>query len=242
MNSQSQSQSQVKKSLPAKHNQHLVFTYWMLNQMKSDGTLSDESFQKCLEKFHVFDNIEIQKEYFDHYFEDFKLIQKNLKQEVKVKNKKPKMKKEKVVDTNEPVKKRGRKRKVVHDNRSPEEILIDEIVRKCNEPNIESEPPNVSEPEPEPEKKRGRPRKIKKITSIVADGDIMRHLISESERSTTEELEQEDSDEEQEIEVRKIVLHNKTYLIDDNDTIYDLENHDELGKYDKKTLEIVYDN
>ena len=83
MNSQSQSQSQVKKSLPAKHNQHLVFTYWMLNQMKSDGTLTDESFQKCLEKFHVFDNIEIQKEYFDHYFEDFKLIQKNLKQEVK---------------------------------------------------------------------------------------------------------------------------------------------------------------
>ena len=99
------------------------------------------------------------------------------------------MKKEKVVDPNEPVKKRGRKRKVVHDNRSPEEILIDEIVRKCNEPNVDSEIPES----PEPEKKRGRPRKIKKITSIVADDDIIEHLIAESEISGTEELEEEDS-------------------------------------------------
>ena len=156
------------------------------------------------------------------------------------------MKKEKVVDTNEPVKKRGRKRKVVHDNRSPEEILLDEIIRKCNEPNIESEPPTVSDPEPEPAKKRGRTRKIKKITSTVADDDIIEHLIAESRRNSIKELESvDDSDEEsdveeQEIEVRKIVLHNKTYLIDDNDTIYDLETHDELGKYDKNTLQIVH--
>lgn len=239
------SQSQVKKSLPAKHSQHLVFTYWILNQMKSDGKLNNESFQECLIKFHVFDNIEIQKEYFDHYFEDFKLIQKNLKQETRERNKKPKVKKEKKVDPNEPPKKRGRKKKVVHDNRSPEEILLDEIIRKCNEPNIESEPPTVSEPEPEPEKKRGRTRKVKEIVSVVPDDHMIGQLIAECKRNGIKELESvDDSDEEsdveeQEIEVRKIVLHNKTYLIDDNDTIYDLETHDELGKYDKNKLQIV---
>lgn len=234
----SSTQNQVKKTLPAKHNQHLVFTYWMLNQMKSDGKISDESFIECLEKFHVFHSVEIQKEYFDHYFEDFKLIQKNLKQEVREKNKKPKVKKEKVVDPNEPPKKRGRKRKVVHDNRSPEEILLDEIVRKCNEPQPDPEP----EIQPEP-KKRGRRRKIKTIVSMVPDDHMIGQLIAECKRNGIEELEEEDSDdeEEQEIEVRKIVLHNVTYLIDENDTVYDMETHDELGKYDKNTLQIVYD-
>ena len=33
----------------------------MLNQMKSDGKLSDEAFVECLEKFHVFHDVEIQK-------------------------------------------------------------------------------------------------------------------------------------------------------------------------------------
>jgi len=240
MNMNSSTQSQVKKTLPTKYNQHLVFTYWMLNQMKCDGSLNDETFHKCLDKFHVFHSIEIQKEYFDHYFEDFKLVQKNLKKETREKNKKPKMKKAKAVDPNEPPKKRGRKKKVIHDNRSPEEILLDEIIRKCNEPNMEPE----THVEPEPEKKRGRPRRIKTIVSVVPDDHMIGQLIAECKRNGIEELDTVDEeeisgDEEQEIEVRKIVLHNKTYLIDENDTIYDLETHEELGVYDKNTLQIV---
>ena len=87
---ETEAQCKNKKSLPAKHNQLVVFSYWMLNQMKSDGKLSDEAFVECLEKFHVFHDVEIQKEYFDHYFEDFKLIQKasNKKCVKKIKNRK----------------------------------------------------------------------------------------------------------------------------------------------------------
>ena len=118
-------------------------------------------------------------------------------------------------------------------------ILLDEIVRKCNEPQPDPEP----EIQPEP-KKRGRRRKIKTIVSMVPDDHMIGQLIAECKRNGIEELEEEDSDdedEEQEIEVRKIVLHNVTYLIDENDTVYDMETHDELGKYDKNTLQIVYD-
>lgn len=234
------SQIQAKKSLPAKYNQHLVFTYWMLNQMKSDGILNNDTFNTCLDKFHVFHSVEIQKEYFEHYFEDFKLIQKNLKKETREKNKKPKVKKTKIMDHNEPPKKRGRKKKnIIHDNRSPEEILLDEIIRKCNEPNTEPETPVEPEPEPKPEKKRGRPRKVKEIVSVVADDNIIEQLIAEC-KSNELEFDYESDEEEQEIEVRKIIIHNVTYLIDENDTIYHLESHEELGVYDKKTLEIVY--
>jgi hypothetical protein len=248
MNSNTKTETQVrnKKSLPAKHNQLVVFSYWMLNQMKSDGKLSDEAFVECLEKFHVFHDVEIQKEYFDHYFEDFKLIQKSLKQEVREKNKKPKAKKAKAVDPNEPPKKRGRKRKVIHDNRSPEEILLDEIIRNCNEPQLDPEP------QPQP-KKRGRRRKIKTVVSMVPDDHIIGQLIAECKRNGIEELEsfdyetneeesEEEEQEEQEIEVRKIIIHDVTYLIDENDTIYDMDTHEELGVYDKNALQIVRDS
>ena len=147
------------------------------------------------------------------------------------KNKKPKAKKAKAVDPNEPPKKRGRKRKVIHDNRSPEEILLDEIIRKCNEPQPDPEP------EPEP-KKRGRRRKVKRVVSSVGDDDIIQHLMAECERNSIE-TDEEDSEEEQEIEVRKIIIHDVTYLIDENDTIYDMDTHEELGVYDKNTLQIV---
>ena len=56
--------------------------------MKSDGKIINESFHECLNKFYVFDAIEVQKEYLDHYLKDFKLIHKN-------KNQKEKQKKEK---------------------------------------------------------------------------------------------------------------------------------------------------
>lgn len=193
------SQTPIKKSLPAKHNQLVVYSYWMLNQLKSSGKLNDESFTECLEKFHVFDSVEIQKEFFDHYLEDFKMVHKNLKKETRVKNKKPKVKKEKTVDPAQPPKKRGRKRKEIIDNRSPEEILLDEIIRQCQNP-----------PDEKP---------------------------SEKEEQKPSEKEEESEDE---IEVTKIVIHNVTYLIDTNDTLYNLKTHEELGKFNRKTLQIIY--
>ena len=101
-------------------------------------------------------------------------------------------------------------------------------------------------------KKRGRPRKIKTITSCVADDDIIAQLIAESRRSDTSSIDcvdheedvvdtDEENEEEQEIEVQKIILNNVTYLIDDNDNIYDFETHDELGTYDNKHHRIIYD-
>ena len=61
---------------------------------------------------------------------------------------------------------------------------------------------------------------------------------SEDEQKPKEK--EEESDDE--IEVTKIVIHNVTYLIDTNDTLYNLKTHDELGKFDRKTLQIIYDS
>lgn len=230
-----------RKTLPAKHNQLVVYSYWMLNQMKSDGKITNESFHECLDKFHVFDAIEVQKEYLDHYLEDFKLIHKNLKKEVREKTKKQKEKQKKEKKETDQPKKRGRKRKVIVDNRSPEEILLDEIIRNCYK-----EQNQDPEPEPEPDTKPRYRRRMKTISYVVPDDNIISQCDAVSNDCKDNEdrkciEEEEEEEEEKEIEVRKIIIHHVTYLIDDDNNVYDVETHEALGVYDKNTLQIVRD-
>jgi hypothetical protein len=128
MNSKINETTAAKKSLPAKYNQLLVFGYWFLNHQKSNGKITPEVYDEYLSTFHIFDGVESQMEYFNDFFEGFKLINKNLKNDIREKNKKPKAKKNKEVDPNEPPKKRGRKKKEVVDNRTEEQKIVDEII------------------------------------------------------------------------------------------------------------------
>lgn len=235
----------AKKSLPAKYNQLLVFGYWFLNHQKSNGKITSEVYDEYLSTFHVFDDIELQIEYLNNFLGDFKLINKNLKNDIREKNKKPKTKKKKEVDPNEAPKKRGRKKKEVIDDRTEEQKLIDEIVANAqsefaaeekNQSSIITQEANQTEvdkpTEPEVKKKRGRPRKERKIVSVCADDDLIGALLAQSQReSELNESLDEDSEEEEEIEVRKFINNDILYLIDDNNTIYDHQSHDIIGKW-----------
>lgn len=106
-----------------------------------------------------------------------------------------------------------------------------------------------------PKKKRGRPKKDKKATDVVAGDDLIAKMISnlapsqekseevtsteKEEKNSDDELEEEDVDDDDEppTEVQKITINGKDYLIDMEDTIYDINSTDdpiELGKYDKE--------
>ena len=75
------------------------------------------------------------------------------------------------------------------------------------------------------------------VVSSVGDDDIIQHLMAVCERNGIE-TDEEDSEE---IEVRKIIIYDVTYLIDDDSNVYDVETHEALGVYDKNTLQIVCD-
>lgn len=246
----------AKKSLPVKYNQLLVFGYWFLNHQKSNGKITSEVYDEYLSTFHVFDDIESQMEYFNNFFGEFKSIHKNLKNDIRAKNKKPKAKKKKETDPNEPPKKRGRKKKEVVDNRTEDQKLIDQIIASaqfesiqevksiavgekvmeedCQENHIEI---NQTDVKPEIKKKRGRPRKERKIVSVCAGDYLIEALIAQSQReSKLNENSDEDSDSEEEeaeeIEVRKFINNDILYLIDDNNNIYDHQSHDLIGLWD----------
>jgi hypothetical protein len=82
--------------------------------------------------------------------DDFKMIDKHLKKEIREKKKPPKVSKKKETltkDPDAPKPKRGRKKKVIIDTRTPEEKLIDEIVAQaqCNPCETETETVSTSE-------------------------------------------------------------------------------------------------
>lgn len=81
-----------KKTLPVKYNQMLVFGYWMLGNMKSEESISNDVFESMMRKLHIFDGTELQIEFLDNFMRQFPELNKELKKDVLSKVKKGKTK------------------------------------------------------------------------------------------------------------------------------------------------------
>ena len=127
----------AKRTLPAKFNKFMVYGYWLANQLKSRELINEEVYNTIVKQQSMFDSVETQSEGFETFLEEFKSANKSMKQEVRTHNKPKKVKKEKVVDPDAPKAKRGRKKKVVEDNLTPEEKLVEEIVSAAHSETIE---------------------------------------------------------------------------------------------------------
>lgn len=108
-----------------------------------------------------------------------------------------------------------------------------------------------------PKKKRGRPRKEKVGVETVAGDDLIASMINNlsgsgsnlvsvsvtddvSDDVSDDELKEEKIDDD-ETEVRKLTINGKNYLVDNENTVYDMETQDELGFYDKDLNTIIKD-
>lgn len=84
-----------KKTLPVKYNQMLVFGYWMLGNMKSEESISNDVFESMMRKLHMFDGIELQIEFLDNFMHQFPELNKQWKKDILPKEKKEKTKERK---------------------------------------------------------------------------------------------------------------------------------------------------
>ena len=150
----------AKRTLPAKFNKFMVYGYWLANQLKSRELINEEVYNTIVKQQNMFDGVETQSEAFETFLEEFKSANKSMKQEVRTHNKPKKVKKEKVVDPDAPKAKRGRKKKVVEDNLTPEEKLVEEIVSAAHSETIEK-------PVVEETTKKVRKSKKEKVEEVV---------------------------------------------------------------------------
>ena len=104
--------------LPAKYEKFIMFSYWMSEQFKNSENSNLETMAR------VFGSVSEQMEFIDGFLEDYKIVCKNHKKDVRDRIKAAKPPKEPKEQ-----KKRGRKKKEeVVDTRTDEEKLMDEII------------------------------------------------------------------------------------------------------------------
>lgn len=100
-------------------------------------------------------------------------------------------------------------------------------------------------------KKRGRPKKEKKEVETVAGDDLIANLVSNFNAEASSEVsldlelevdgELEEDDVEESTEVRKLTIDGTDYLVDEMNTVYDMESQDEIGAYNSETNSITRD-
>lgn len=197
----------AKRTLPAKFNKFMVYGYWLANQLKSRELINEEVYNTIVKQQSMFDSVETQSEGFETFLEEFKSANKSMKQEVRTHNKPKKVKKEKVVDPDAPKAKRGRKKKVVEDNLTPEEKLVEEIVSAAHSETIEK-------PVVEETTKKVRKSKKEKVEEVVEQPveEVVEPVVEEvvveekpkkvrkSKKTKTEEVVEEPKVEEPKVE------------------------------------------
>ena len=153
----------VKKTLAAKYTKFMVYGFKLAQSLKDQDLINDEVYNYMMKEQNMYGTVDAQTEFFESFFEDMKTTTKLMKQQIKQYNKPVKAKKEKVVDPDAPKAKRGRKKKEVVDNSTPEEKLVADIVAAAKSETVEPVIEKVVEPVVEPvvseKPKRGRKSK-----------------------------------------------------------------------------------
>ena len=158
----------VKKTLAAKYTKFMVYGFKLAQSLKDQELINDEVYNYMMKEQNMYGTVDAQTEFFESFFEDMKSSAKLMKQQIRQHNKPVKAKKEKVVDPDAPKAKRGRKKKEVVDNSTPEEKLVADIVAAAKSETIEPVVEEVVQPvvekvvQPVVSEKPKRGRKLKK--------------------------------------------------------------------------------
>ena len=126
----------VKKTLAAKYTKFMVYGFKLAQSLKDQDLINDEVYNYMMKEQNMYGTVDAD-EFFESFFEDIKTTTKLMKQQIKQYNKPVKAKKEKVVDPDAPKAKRGRKKKEVVDNSTPEEKLIADIIAAAKSETVE---------------------------------------------------------------------------------------------------------
>lgn len=149
----------VKKTLAGKYTKFMVYGFKLAQSLKDQDLINDEVYNYMMKEQNMYGTVDAQTEFFESFFEDMKSSAKLMKQQIRQHNKPAKAKKEKVVDPDAPKAKRGRKKKEVVDNSTPEEKLVADIVAAAKSETIEPVVEDVVEPVVPEKPKRGRKSK-----------------------------------------------------------------------------------
>lgn len=99
---------------------------------------------------------------------------------------------------------------------------------------------SVKEKELSEKKKRGRPRKTKSVESNKAGEELIASLLGREEECESRSRSRSSSlSLSEEVKVKKYEIDGKWYLKSEENILYDIESHDEVGRWDEELKKIV---
>lgn len=253
-----------KPTLSEKYMKFLVSNFNLIRVLESKGLLNAEGVESAYSEIKLLAPIEEQGAYYESLLNDMKGskgnpgIKSQMKKFITQRNKPPKaprVKKERKTKDAAPVegeakpkkerKPRAKKETKVSDDTKND--VVAELVEAANS-SLESPPPSVNEVVPDAPKKARKPRTKKtdvEAAPAVQEAPVETKTKKERKPRTkkTDVVEAapvvEDEMDGEEIHTNEFMIDGKTYLIDSDNNLYDVDSHEEVGTYDANTSSIV---
>lgn len=258
-----------KPTLSAKYSKFMVFGYNLMQSLRASDIINDEGLESAYAQLKLFDSVDNQTEFYEQVLNQTKETGKTMRKFITQRNKppkaarKPRAKKEAAAPPSEavtsetaaPTEKKEKKPRKPRAKKTTEVVqdtqndVVSDIVAAANADPLEGIPV-VTEEKP---KKTRKPRAKKETTTEVAPPkspekkDIVEVKTPDAPKKTkktktvvenTPPVVQEELEEE-EITTQEIVIKGVTYLMDDDNNLYSVQTHEDVGSYNPETEEIT---
>ena len=222
-NKETEVKEEVKKTrpaaLPAKYNKFIQYSYYLIRtlnnaSLEKDGeVLIDE--ELFFERSHVFGDVKTQEEFVTSFLEN-KSIGKEMKTHLADK------KKEAAKAEKEAVKAAAKAEKEAVKAAAKAEKDAAKAAAKAEKDAAKTTKPKKEKKEKKDEKDL--------VTSLVTLANSTEEVPAESNDTV---------EEEEELDVQMFEHEGKEYLIDDSNTLYDIDNHTVVGTWDKENKKVI---
>jgi hypothetical protein len=240
-----------KPTLSDKYSKFLVCNFNLIKLLETQGLLTEEGVEAAYSEIKLMSSVEEQGEYYEAFLAAVKGskgnpgIKSQMKKFINQRNKPPKVpraKKERkpkeeavegaAVDTKQKKERKPRAKKETTVSNDSNNDVVAELVEAANSSMEEI----VEQPLAEPVKKARKPRTKKETVEAPVEAPVE---AKKTKKSKAKKVEEPLEEEEESIHTNEFVLDGKTYLIDSDNNLYDINSHEEVGVYDATTSSIV---
>ena len=252
-----QEKKEKKPTLSAKYSKFLVFGYGFVKSLESQGVLNAEGVETAFAELKLMSSVEEQTQLYESFLAQSKETGKVMRKFVALRNKPPKAPKAPRAKKSDAAgaEKKPRAKKTSRVENDSENDLVSQIVTAAN--TVDAAPAKSKE-EKEAEKVAAKAAKEAEKVAAKAAKEAEKVAAKEakaakaaaaketkaaSKKNTKAveaptQVEEEEEEEEEEIHTQEIVIGSKSYLLDEENNVYSVDTHEQIGTFNAETQTI----
>ena len=263
-----QEKKEKKPTLSAKYSKFLVFGYGFVKSLESQGVISAEGVETAFAELKLMSSVEEQTQLYESFLAQSKETSKVMRKFVALRNKPPKAPKAprakktaKKSESSDADEKKPRAKKTSRVENDSENDLVSQIVTAANTVDTA---PGKSKEEKEAEKVAAKAAKeaekvaakeAKEAEKVAAKEakeaeKVAAKAAKAASKKNTKAVEApapeaveaptqvEETEEEEEIHTQEIVIGGKSYLLDEENNVYSVDTHEQIGTFNAENQTI----